>query len=287
MNRANVAVLEFLGRLHDRSADILGRIVRTLRALLFFALEQELIERNPLQRFRAEGGTVGRKVNRGTFDEVQLGAILEAAPKTSRPLFDLLAYTGLRPGEAYALRWSDVDLDKGSLHVCRSWGDRESVAVAPKTAKGNRTISLASDLIRALRERQARTGGEGEQLIFGTRNDLPRSGSNVLNRWWYPTLKRAGVPRLDLYSLRHTFASLTRNSDASSFFVSRAMGHASSGLVDEVYADDLPSGMADLAERVAARARGIKPGLRVIDGGKRRSVRQPLDDSASRQRKGA
>ena len=55
------------------------------------------------------------------------------------------------------------------------------------------------------------------------------------------------------------------------------MGHASSGLVDQVYADALPSGMAQLAERVAERALGIKPGLRLIDGGKQQSVRQPLD----------
>jgi hypothetical protein len=55
------------------------------------------------------------------------------------------------------------------------------------------------------------------------------------------------------------------------------MGHATSGLVDEVYADALPSGMADLAERVAARAQGLKPGLRLIDGGKPQTIRQPLD----------
>ena len=42
------------------------------------------------------------------------------------------------------------------------------------------------------------------------------------------------------------------------------MGHATSGLVDQVYADALPSGMAHLAERVAERALGTKPGLRVI-----------------------
>lgn len=134
----------------------------------------------------------------------------------------------------------DIDLDNGSLHVCRSWGDREMAAVAPKTAKGVRTVGLASDLVRELRQHQARTGGSGEQLVFGTRSGQPVSGSNVLNRWWYPTLARAGVSRLDLYSLRHTFASLARNADVSGFLVSRAMGHASSGLVDQVYADALP-----------------------------------------------
>lgn len=114
---------------------------------------------------------------------------------------------------------------------------------------------------------------------MGTRSGQPLNGSNVLNRWWYPTLAKAGVRRLDLYSLRHTFASLARNADVSGFLVSRAMGHATSGLVDQVYADALPPGMAQLAERVAERALGTKSELRVIRGGKPRDVRQPLDES--------
>jgi len=244
------------------------------------SLPSGLVERNPLQRFRAEGGLSGKAVNRGTFDETELRAILDAAPPRARPLFAMLAFTGIRP-EAYALRWQDVNLERGSLHVCRSWGDRESSATAPKTAKGVRTVALAIDLVRELRGLQERSGGSGEQLVFGTRTGQPLNGSNVLSRWWYPTLEKAGVRRLDLYSLRHTFASLARNADVAGFLVSRAMGHATSGLVDQVYADALPSGMAHLAERVAERALGTKPGLRVLTGGKPSTVRQPLDESPS------
>jgi len=282
-------VTEFLGELHaqGKSHDLLDRIVRTLKALLFYALEQEWIERNPLQRFRAEGGSSGKAVNRGTFDEAELRAILEAAPARARPLFALLAFTGIRPGEAYALRWQDVNLERGSLHVCRSWGDREVSATAPKTAKGLRTVALAADLVRDLRGLQEQAGGSGEDLVFGTRSGQPLNGSNVLSRWWYPTLERAGVRRLDLYSLRHTFASLARNADVAGFLVSRAMGHATSGLVDQVYADALPSGMAHLAERVAERALGTKPGLRVLPGGKPRDVRQPLDELLAAETQGS
>lgn len=142
-------------------------------------------------------------------------------------------------------------------------------------------MALAGELIREMRQHQVRTGGSGEQLVFSTRSGLPLNGSNVLGRWWYPTLKRAGVQQLDLYSLRHTFASLARSADVSGFLVSRAMGHATSGLVDRVYADALPSGMAQLAERVAERALGTKAGLRVIAGGKRRTIRRSLDGDAA------
>jgi hypothetical protein len=97
---------------------------------------------------------------------------------------------------------------------------------------------------------------------------------------WLPLRKRAKVRELDLYSLRHTFASLGRTSGESAFNVSRAMGHSRSTLVDAVYAHSLQSGMASVAERVTALALGEQPKLRLIDGGQR-DVRQPLDGEAA------
>jgi integrase len=69
----------------------------------------------------------------------------------------------------------------------------------------------------------------------------------------------------DLYSLRHTFASLGRLADEEAFNVARAIGHSRSTLVDQVYAHALPSGMASVAERVTTRAVGKKPKLRLTE----------------------
>jgi hypothetical protein len=57
------------------------------------------------------------------------------------------------------------------------------------------------------------------------------------------------------------------------------MGHARSTLVDSVYAHTMQSGMASVAENVTARALGVKPQLRVIEGGNSQDVRQPLEES--------
>jgi hypothetical protein len=80
-----------------------------------------------------------------------------------------------------------------------------------------------------------------------------------------------------MYSLRHTFASLGRVAGESAFNVSRMMGHSRSTPVDQVYARSMQSGLASAAESVTARALGMKPQLRVIDGGIPRDVREPLD----------
>jgi hypothetical protein len=63
------------------------------------------------------------------------------------------------------------------------------------------------------------------------------------------------------------------------------MGHARSTLVDSVYAHTMQSGMASVAENVTARALGVKPQLRAIEGGKARDVRQSLDEATPQETK--
>jgi integrase len=117
---------------------------------------------------------------------------------------------------------------------------------------------------------------QGGDLVFANRNGKPMNPSNFRRDVWLPLRKRAKVRELDLYSLRHTFASLGRTSGESAFNVSRAMGHSRSTLVDQVYAHSLQSGMASVAERVTALALGEQPHLRVIEGGQR-DVGETLD----------
>jgi integrase len=253
-----------------------NRALRTMKAVLFFALERELVERNVMQRFRPfEGGEA--KVRRDAFSESEVQAILGAARPNERALIGLLCFTGLRPGEAYALAWSDVDLVAGCARVVRSWDHRGGKFVEPKTKAGARVVPLSGWLVTELTAHKERSGEVA--LVFGGRTGRPMNPSNVRRDLWVPLKKRAGVRELDLYSLRHTFASLGRTAGESAFNVARMMGHAKSALVDQVYAHSMQSGMAGVAENVTARALGLKPQLRLIEGGQQ-DVRQPLDDAS-------
>jgi integrase len=252
-----------------------------MKAILFFALERELVERNVMQRFRPfGGGKTERRTSRGAFSEAEIQAIMLAARPHERALIGLLVFTGLRPGEAYALDWSAVDLEAGCLRVLRSWDHRGGKFVEPETAAGLRVVPLSGWLVSQLEEHKERTGGNG--LVFGTEKGAPMNPSNVRRDIWIPLKSRAGVPGLDLYSLRHTFASLGRTAGESAFNVARMMGHSRSTLVDQVYAHSMQSGMASAAaaESVTARALGVKPQLRVIGGGKAQDIREPLDQNA-------
>ncbi len=177
----------------------------------------------------------------------------------------------MRPGEAYALDWSFVDLTSGCGYIARSWDHRGQKFVKPKTKAGERVVPLSGWLVEELIAHRERIGGSG--LVFSNRNGKPMNPSNVRRDIWIPLKERAGVRELNLYSLRHTFASLGRTAGESAFNVARMMGHAKSALVDQVYAHSM---MASVAERVTARALGEQPKLRVIEGGAlSRSCREP------------
>jgi integrase len=149
-----------------------NRTLRAMKAVLFFALERELVERNVMQRFRPfEGGKNERHVSRGAFSESEIQAIVGAARPQDRVLIGLLCFTGLRPGEAYALDWSAVDLESGCLRVLRSWDHRGQKFVEPKTAAGVRVVPLSGWLVAELTAQKERSGGEG--LVFANGNGKP------------------------------------------------------------------------------------------------------------------
>jgi len=284
-------VRSWLGELLDsgKGVELVNRIVRVFKTLLFHAVvDLEVIERNVLLRFKQYERTdksVSRRVNRAAFTEDEVQRLLSAARPHERALIGLLCFTGMRPGEGFALRWQDVDLTAGAATITRTWDWRGKVFTPPKTAAGSRTVALSGWLVQELKAHKERAGAEPGALVFATRTGQPMNPSNVRRDIWTKLVTRAGVRRLDLYSLRHTFASLGRVAGESAFNVARAMGHARSTLVDQVYAHSLQSGMASVAERVTARALGEQPKLRVIEGGQNRDVRQPLDESSAESAK--
>jgi integrase len=271
-----------------KSIELVNRVIRVFKTVLFHGVvDLEVLERNVLLRFKQYERTEtspGRRVNRAAFSEDEVRALLAAARPHERALIGLLCFTGMRPGECYALRWADVDLEAGCARIARTWDWRGKTFTPPKTAAGNRTVALSGWVVSELTAHQERLEEKGEALIFATRTGRPMSPSNVRRDIWSKLVKRAGVRPLDMYSLRHTFATFGRVAGESAFNVAHAMGHSRSTLVDQVYAHSLRSGMASVAERVTARALGEQPKLRVIEGGAR-EIRQPLDEISDESKK--
>src|SRR5215217_5987395 len=181
--------------------------VRYIHAVLHSALkkavELRLIPRNPAASARPPKI---RQEEITPLDAEQSRVLLEAA-KGDRfeCLYILSLMCGLRMGEALGLKWSDIDLEAGTLRVHRQLQRiREGgglVFSEPKNAS-RRTIDLPQRVLEDLRSHrkhqlEAKIGAstyEDSDLAFATRKGTPLDAQNIVNHHFKPLLKRAGLP---------------------------------------------------------------------------------------------
>lgn len=147
-------------------------------------------------------------------------------------LYRLMVDVGLRPGEAFGLRWPDVDFVRGTVSVRRAVtrdGGSGAILAEPKTIKSRRTLPLASGLpaeLLAHMERQREIGFDGEGFVFTNQS------GQMLRPWTFSkrdlarTVRAAGIGKsLSLYSLRHTFATVALSAGVPIKIVSEWLGH--------------------------------------------------------------
>ena len=163
----------------------------------------------------------------------QLARLLAEIPPQWRPLFELLASTGLRISEAIGLRVMDagLDIDARCVHVRRAIVNGQ--LTAPKSRHGRRTIPISLELADRLQEVVAGRG-ETELLFRGAQGAALRPG-NLRHRVLIPAAHRAGVPWARFHTLRHTCAAMLIDAGASPLRLQRWMGHHSAAFTLDTY----------------------------------------------------
>lgn len=151
-------------------------------------------------------------------------------------LIRLLAYTGLRWGEAIALRVDHLDLPRKRLTVTENavQVDQKTIVGTPKSDEP-RSVSIPEFLVFEL---DALTRGRpGTALVFddGHGRHLKRPVS--YSGWFAGAVERSGVPRVTIHDLRHTAASLAISAGVNVKALQRMLGHASAAMTLDVYGD--------------------------------------------------
>jgi integrase len=169
----------------------------------------------------------------------QVEKFLEASEQhaTHHLLYLTLIGTGARAGEVLGLRWEDLDLERGVARICRTLErpGRKPKYGTPKTEKSRRPITLPPILVDALRSVQRKTG-----LVFCQKNGRPLHLNN-LRRWdFYPTIKKARIPRIRIHDLRHAHASFLLQAGVPMAQVSERLGHSSQAFTYSVYSHLIP-----------------------------------------------
>jgi integrase len=235
------------------SESSIARVFRVLSVVLDGAVRDGRLAANPthkVARLSAE------RAEARVLSAAEVVAILHAArdmdadPKGHRShnhaLFATIAATGMRKGEALALRWADVDFDKGTITIrgTLSRVNGELVVTTPKTAKSRRVLTPAEGVMRLLRahrvaqiEDRLHAGDQWRDSghIFTTGIGSPRDPRGVL-RSMVAAARRAGVDDVHVHSLRHTAATAMLEQGIHVKAVSELLGHAGTQITTDVYA---------------------------------------------------
>jgi integrase len=249
------------------SAQTVLHVHKVLTQALGHAVRLGVLFRNPATQVKPPRPPA-REIKILTKDEI--GALLTAAQETGLHLLVLLAITtGARRNEILALRWSDIDLVKGSLTVNQSLEQikGETGFKAPKTRASRRTITLPAITVQALKEHKATQAEERLRLGLGrdprglvfTRPDGESLNANTLTTAFGRLVAAAHVTPISFHGLRHTHISHLLMDGVHLKVVSERAGHASVSITLAVYAAYIPNMQADAAMRVDAWLRPPSP----------------------------
>lgn len=272
------------------SKAMMVNIKGVLNAALDYAVHPlGYIKGNPMRYVRSPKAIKPPRVRRVITDE-EIGAILDRFPEGSGfhvPL--LIGYrTGLRIGEVYGLTWDDIDLEAGTLTVCKqlvSHGGRWYLD-PPKTHASNRTIAMGDTLAKALK--RACTAYRAHELEYGEHfsiqyvaddrqvvqadRSIPvglqrvrlinaKEDGSMMSSDSFKYAARVihyelGITDFDFHSLRHTHATLLLENGANIKDVQHRLGHGNIETTLQTYAhatDKMEQETVAIFERLTAR----------------------------------
>jgi len=224
----------------DLSRNTIRNALCVIRGMFNQAIESGLIESNPaarLGRFTRTAKTPYTKGTALTSGEVEkfLNASKEVCPEY-HPLFLMAVRAGLRRGELVAVRWGDIQFgcDENDpnrfIVVQHNYVRREHTTTK---SKKSRRVDLSRELRRVLIELRDKRLLEAfligksnisDELVFHSPEGTILDPDNLYHRYFLPVVANAGLRKIRLHDLRHTFGSLLIQKGASIVYVKEQMG---------------------------------------------------------------
>lgn len=229
------------------------------------AVSLELITRNPAEGIKviSDRQREGRSAQAWTAEEV--ARFIEVAQQDRQGMvLVFMVSLGLRRGEACGLRWANVDLERGLCRIVENLVTLEGQphVSTPKSVNGRRTVLLSQEAAALLRAWQVAQAEERVMLgeswqdtgyVFTTYKGTHLHPDN-LNRALSRLCEQAGLRRIRVHDLRHTYASLMLSRQVPLEVVSKHLGHASPSFTLNTYrhvaADEQARYVINLSELV-------------------------------------
>ena len=202
-----------------------------LSAIFNHAVRYYNLRENPCKK----AGSMGKKKNREMMFWTKEQYLKFAEVMMDKPLsfyaFEMLYWCGIREGELLALTPADFDFEKRTVSINKSYQrlNGQDLITTPKTEKSNRVITMPQFLTEEIQDYIKMLYGIGpdDRMFTVTKSYLHREMDRGA--------KEAGVPRIRIHDLRHTFATLSLESGMDVKTLSAMLGHVSAATTLDIY----------------------------------------------------
>lgn len=216
--------------LAEKAANYSTSTLRSMRVVLGLTLGWAeacgWLERNPCTKIKLPKQTGGRRVHRTCLTATQ---VVEISGKLTDPYATLVLFlyaTGLRIGEAVAVKWSDFSGNVLTVSRRSYNGDIDTV----KSRKSQRKLPVDSNLLQRLG-----VIGQGHEWVFRSRAGTPINPGNALKRCVRPAARKCGIVIGGWHDFRHALSTKLRRDGVHPKVISDILGHSRVNIAMDVY----------------------------------------------------
>ena len=246
------------------------KIHLVLKAILDLALVEGLITTNPAKNKRVVKAPTSKQIKAQrqevkTLTVEELEAFLdfnESEEDDLNPMYRLIAYTGIRRGEAVAIQWADINFEKRTLSIRRA-GDTANLGMVKNTKTNRaRNLELTDSLIQVLKQHKANREILGkefvakEAFVFGSVKNTLRRNNDVGARFSRAVarareqIKKLELPQFTLKTLRHSHATQLLAEGVNPKIVQERLGHSDIAVTMNTYSHVTPTMQREAIEKL-------------------------------------
>jgi len=223
-----------------QGTDQVRRCKYLLKAVLDRAIVYELIDKNVVTattKIRTK-----RTDKREVYTKEEIKTMLEHSTGQLHLFILTMVSLGLRSGEIVVIKYSDIDFKESTIRIERSIRNRK--ISTPKTGV-SRDVEIPTNLLNKLKkaysnykieqERYNNSSNQEGYIFVNQNNTYYKDCSYIIRRHFKPFLERLGLKYKSLYSLRHTYATLSIQGGQTVNYISKQLGHADTRVTLEYY----------------------------------------------------
>ena len=193
-------------------------VLKIIKRILQVAIDNRKLDRNPCTGMMIKVLETEMKV----FSNAEVEILLRAAKETGHrfyPVWVVALFTGMRSGELFALKWSDVDFESKSIRVARSWSSKNGL----KSTKNQKTriVPMGSELLTFLKE--FKLGHGQEEHVLPRLSEWERGDAAYVLKEFCRSL---GITEVRFHDLRPTFITNLLSMGESLVRVMAIVGHS-------------------------------------------------------------